>query len=79
MAGTGTGSFGDPSWSWIKRKLPALQQQKPRLGSLEKEPSLERVSVIGNVAIYTSDYEPYPFELDMVVVEAVYFSMGRNV
>ena len=27
-----------------------------------------------NVAIYTNDYEPYPFELDMVVVEAVYFS-----
>ena len=27
-----------------------------------------------NVAIYTNDYEPYPFELDMEVVEAVYFS-----
>ena len=27
-----------------------------------------------HVAIDTNDYEPYPFELDMVVVEAVYFS-----
>ena len=26
-----------------------------------------------NVAIYTNGCEPYPFELDMVVVEAVYF------
>ena len=27
-----------------------------------------------NVAIYTNDYEPYPFKLDMVIVEAVFFS-----
>ena len=29
-----------------------------------------------NVTIYTNDYEPYPFDLDMVVVEAVYFFLG---
>ena len=30
-----------------------------------------------NGAIYINDYEPYPFKLDMVVVEAVYFSWGE--
>ena len=49
----GTSSFGDPSWSWIKQKLPALRQQRPKLGSQEKEPSLERVKGAGQTLSFT--------------------------
>ena len=61
----------------MKQKLPALLRRRPKLGSQEREPSFSLGRVKrhwSNVAIYTDDYEAYPFELDIVVVEAVYFS-----
>ena len=64
---------------------PQLELDKAEAASFAQAKTQARLTAKGaqlgkgkkhwsNVAIYTNDYERYPFELGLVVVEAVYFS-----